>query len=77
MKKFVSFMLAAFVCVSLSAQNYPFNGLDMNMGNLSRLSDAKTRSISPENYKGEKGKGAMADPAMTGDQRNEIGRAHV
>jgi hypothetical protein len=40
-----------------------FNGLDMNMGNLSRLSDAKTRSISPENFNGEKGKAAMADPA--------------
>ena len=40
-----------------------FNGLEMNVGNLYRLSDAKTRSISPENYKGEKGKGGMADPA--------------
>ncbi|HEY5510864.1 MAG TPA: glycoside hydrolase family 172 protein [Prolixibacteraceae bacterium] len=40
-----------------------FNGLDMNMGNLYRLSDAKTRSISPENFTGEKGKGGMADPA--------------
>jgi len=32
----------------------------MNLGNLSRLSHAKTRSISPENFTGEKGKGAMA-----------------
>ena len=40
-----------------------FNGLEMNMGNLSRLSDAKTRSISPENFSGEKGKAGMADPA--------------
>lgn len=40
-----------------------FNGLDMNMGNLFRLSDAKTRSVSPENFTGEKGKGGMADPA--------------
>ena len=39
-----------------------FNGLDMNMGNLFRLSDAKTRSISPENFSGEKGKAGMADP---------------
>lgn len=37
-----------------------FNGLGMNMGNLSRLSDARTRSISAENFKGEKGRGAMA-----------------
>src|SRR5690554_2205621 len=37
-----------------------FNGLGMNMGNLWRLSDAKTRSISPENFTGAKGKGGMA-----------------
>ena len=30
------------------------------MGNLSRLSNAKSRSISPENFTGEKGKGALA-----------------
>ena len=37
-----------------------FNGLGMNLGNLSLLSNAKTRSISPENFTGEKGKGGMA-----------------
>jgi len=37
-----------------------FNGLGVNLGNLSRLSSAKTRSISPENFTGEKGKGGMA-----------------
>ena len=37
-----------------------FNGLDMNLGNLFRMSPAKTRSISPENFTGEKGKGGMA-----------------
>jgi len=37
-----------------------FNGLDLNLGNLCRLSDAETRSISPENFTGEKGAGAMA-----------------
>jgi len=37
-----------------------FNGLDMGLGNLPRLSKAVTRSISPENFTGEKGKGAMA-----------------
>jgi hypothetical protein len=48
---------------SITAQN-KFNGLDMNLGNLYRLSDAKTRSASPENITGEKGKGGMADPAI-------------
>jgi len=37
-----------------------FNGLGMNLGNLSRMSNAVTRSISPENFTGEKGKGGMA-----------------
>lgn len=55
--------VAVFFSVTLSyAQN--FNGLDMNLGNLSRLSDAKTRSISPENFTGEKGKGGMAEPSL-------------
>jgi len=41
-----------------------FNGLGMNLGNLSRLSHARTRSISAENPTGAPGKGGMAiDPA--------------
>ena len=42
------------------SDNYPFNGLGMNLGNLSRLSNAQTRSISPENFTGAKGQGGMA-----------------
>ena len=37
-----------------------FNGLGVNLGNLSRLSGAVTRSISAENPTGAKGRGAMA-----------------
>jgi len=37
-----------------------FNGLTSGLGDLFRLSDAQTRSISPENFTGEKGKGGMA-----------------
>lgn len=36
-----------------------FTGLDMGMGNLALLSNAKTRSICAENFTGEKGKGGM------------------
>lgn len=36
------------------------DGLGMSLSNLSRLSDAKTRSISAENPTGEKGRGGMA-----------------
>ena len=63
MKKLLALVLIIFFLpIEASAQN-KFNGLDMNMGNLYRLSDAKTRSISPENFSGEKGKAGMADPA--------------
>jgi hypothetical protein len=36
------------------------DGISNSLDNLFRLSDAKTRSISPENFTGEKGKGGMA-----------------
>jgi len=63
MKKNLKLMLLfCFLPITALPQN-KFNGLDMNMGNLYRLSDAKTRSISPENFTGEKGKAGMADPA--------------
>jgi hypothetical protein len=37
-----------------------FNGLGMSMATLSKLSKAKSRSISAENFTGEAGKGGMA-----------------
>lgn len=60
----------AFAATGFAQQQYPFNGLEMNLGNLSRLSNAETRSISPENFTGEKGKGGMAVPALPAT-RNE------
>ena len=75
MKKTV-FLLMAFIFASQLYSQTNFNGLDMNMGNLYRLSDAKTRSISPENFSGEKGKGGMADP-KDGDQLNISNAAHA
>lgn len=38
-----------------------FNGAYMNLGNIMKLSNAVTRSITAENVYGEKGKGGMAD----------------
>lgn len=51
-----------------------FNGLGMNMGNLSRLSDAVTRSISPENFTGEKGKGGMATEGTGAKAARDLGQ---
>ncbi|MDR2499428.1 MAG: DUF2961 domain-containing protein [Tannerellaceae bacterium] len=69
MKHFILWILAALCSASLSSQTYSYNGLDNNMGNLYRLSNARSRSISPENFSGEKGKGGMAD-LKDKDKRN-------
>jgi hypothetical protein len=50
-----------------------FNGLGMNLGNLSRLSNAKSRSISPENFRGEKGKGGMATEGTGAKPARDLG----
>jgi hypothetical protein len=50
-----------------------FNGLGMNLGNLARLSKAQTRSISPENFTGEKGKGGMASEGTGSGASRELG----
>jgi len=49
-----------------------FNGLGCDMGNMSRLSRAKTRSICAENMKGEKGRGGM-EPAENNPASKELG----
>lgn len=75
MKKILIYVVA---CL-LSQAGYPqagFNGLDMNMGNLYRLSNAQTRSISPENFAGEKGKGGMAIPSEK-DNLNTANASHA
>ena len=76
-KIFLTFSLLFFAVGCVFAQKtYPYNGLDSNMGNLYRLSNAKTRSISPENFTGEKGKGGMADPVKDKDKRNIANAAY-
>jgi len=50
-----------------------FNGLGMHLGNLSRLSRAVTRSISPENFAGEKGKGGMATEGTGASCARDLG----
>src|SRR5262245_13424266 len=51
-----------------------FNGLGLNMGNLSRLSAAQTRSISPENFTGEKGQCGMATEGTGAIHARDLGR---
>jgi hypothetical protein len=51
-----------------------FNGLDVGLGNLYRTSDAKTRSISPENFNGGKGKGGMATTGTGASASRDLGQ---
>ena len=48
--------------------------LRLGMGGLSRLSKARTRSISPENFTGEKGKGGMATEGTGANVARDLGR---
>ena len=46
----------------------------MHLGNLSLLSNAKTRSISPENFTGEKGKAGMATEGTGANCARDLGQ---
>ncbi len=78
MKLFQNLMLAAcslFAGTIAGAQSVgSFNGLENNLGNLFRLSNAQTRSISPENFSGEKGKGGMAKTGTGSGASRDLGQ---
>jgi hypothetical protein len=67
-------LLCCAVALAQSPSPEPFNGLNMNLGNLHRLSNAETRSISPENFNGEKGKAGMAEKGFSTNAARELGR---
>ena len=51
-----------------------FNGIETNMSNIFRMSDARTRSISPENFNGAKGKGGMATKGTGEGAARDLGQ---
>jgi len=51
-----------------------FNGLGLHIGNLARLSNAQSRSISPENFTGEKGKAGIAIEGTGAGCARELGQ---
>jgi len=72
--------IGAFVpsCLAAASAAEPpgerFSGLEVNMSNLFRLSDAESRSISPENFTGEKGKGGMATEGTGKNAARNLGQ---
>jgi hypothetical protein len=66
-------LLAGISCAVLAADS-SFNGLDLSLGNLYRVSPAKSRSISPENFTGEKGKAGMATEGTGKNAARDLGQ---
>ena len=54
--------------------HYSFNGLGLHLGNLSLLSNAQSRSISPENFNGAKGMGGMATEGTGKNCAKDLGQ---
>jgi hypothetical protein len=72
-KKLIYFLICFFLSSNLFAQS-DYNGIDASLSNIYRMSDAKTRSISPENFTGEKGKGGMATEGTGKNAARDLGK---
>lgn len=71
MKKFYTLL---FACLIGNAHAQKFSGIESDLSTLYRLSDAKSRSISPENFTGEKGKGGMATEGTGSRASRDLGQ---
>jgi len=72
----LSCTIPALLCLTMhtiAQQPSKFNGIDANLGNIFRLSDAKTRSISPENFNGAKGEGGKATTGTGASAARDLG----
>lgn len=58
-KTFVVCVVLSFLLPQCAQQRGGYRGIDSNMGNLHKLSDARSRSLSAENFSGAKGAGGM------------------
>ncbi len=67
-------LLAGGVALEAGAAQRVFNGLDLGLGNLYRVSPAKSRSISPENFTGEKGQGGKATDGTGANAARDLGQ---
>ena len=78
MKTLARFVLSSAIILALPSASLfageAADGLDLNMGNLYRVSKAESRSISPENFTGEKGKAGMATEGTGQRAARELGK---
>lgn len=62
------------IAAGLVAQERPFDGVAVDVSTLYRLSGARTRSISPENFTGAKGAGGMATEGTGKEAARDLGQ---
>lgn len=76
MNKNLATFLVIIFCTGISIVSFGqyFDGIGNNMSNLHRLSKAQTRSISAENFTGEKGKGGMATEGTHQSAARDLGQ---
>ena len=70
-------LLVLFTCIGafVSGQaQQKYNGIDAGMHNIHRMSDAKSRSISPENFNGAKGGGGKATTGTGAAASRDLGQ---
>jgi Protein of unknown function (DUF2961) len=67
-------VLAGGLASVVLAQEKSFDGVSVSLSNLYRLSKARTRSISPENFTGEKGKGGTAVEGTGKNAARDLGQ---
>jgi hypothetical protein len=72
-KSFTLFIFILFISVASLAQGM-FDGIESNMSNIFKLSVARSRSISPENFTGAKGEGGMATEGTGKNPSRELGK---
>ncbi|MCI0514659.1 DUF2961 domain-containing protein [candidate division KSB1 bacterium] len=68
------FLSVILVTTVVMAQKSNFDGLFLNLGNLAQLSHAKSRSISPENFTGEKGQAGMSVDGPAANAARDLGQ---
>src|SRR3984957_13697735 len=69
------FSLLALCCLSgMVIAQQPYNGVDAHLGNLFLLSNAQSRSISPENFNGAKGAAGKATTGTGSGASRELGQ---
>jgi len=74
MRYITNLLTATMMCVATVAIAQKNTGLNNSLSNLYQVSDAKSRSISPENFTGEKGKGGMAVTGTGKDAARDLGQ---